>query len=199
MILIFLALILTITNIDALNNNKSNKNCFIHSEEHPFEYLYSTIDNPNEETDKNVYIYYIPEVNDYKKISWRFDFASKENKTSYFYIVSNKYNEYLCASESASSNSRKIVRLSSIDDIKSINSLDTCKWRLEKIKSKSLSKEKSRYIIWNKYFDEPLYPSSPLLKTGHYKKNIYLWTWNVSNSNKFKWFINCVGLGNKYY
>jgi hypothetical protein len=183
-----------LTICEFLEQKETPINCVLHNIKYSNEYLYAsnnifTTDiinykNPNH----NIYIVPDKSVDDFSKLKWTIKQTDQTNGT--ITIRSNK-DEYLCASNLYHDlfHQRRRVYLKANSNKKSIidNVNRNCEWRLEQ----SIGQI---YIVWNEFYNEPLYAPSFFYKYNSIKRYVYLWKKKPStstSSEEFKWFIDC--------
>jgi hypothetical protein len=169
-------------------------NCLIHNQKYSYEYLYATDKifssmPKNQNIFYNVYINPIGLVNDYNRLKWTI--SQVGHKSNATVTIKSTNNEYLCSSNSYKDISRYRRKLY-LHRISSKQSLDTqeiigqnCQWRLERLEGQT-------YIIWNDWFNEPLYAPTFFYKYDLINRNVYLWKNKPSSSGEFKWLIDCI-------
>jgi hypothetical protein len=193
--------------------------CVIHNKEYKYEYLYVTRETDETDGDQTklfishkVYAYPLIHLDDFDRIKWRFEMV-KEQANETFYLINMKYNEYLCATDSHMDiffMRRKLItsryKSNYLIEAEYIGPNDTnyeeyggdydiasdyewrkkCEWKFE-----SIDEDKKNYIIWNVYYQEPLYAASGLFKPlSNHNRNIFTW-YGSPNSNQFVWQVDC--------
>jgi hypothetical protein len=166
-----------------------------------------------------VYTYPLIHLNDFDRIKWRFELIKNQANDTY-YLINLKYNEYLCATDSHSDyffmrrkvntarpkskyfieaeyddkmnekeNNDEVEGEESDYDISSLEDDEwkkKCEWKFE-----SIDENKKNYIIWNVFYQEPLYAASGLFKPlNNHNRNIFTW-YGLPNSNQFVWRVDC--------
>ena len=112
-----------------------------------------------------------------------------------FYISSVKYpNNHLCATHKFFDlfNLRRKIHLIRLNK-ESLTTNYKCMWRVTEIESIGLFEKKTAdtgYVLWNEYYEEPLYAASYLFKTARNRRTVYTWH-GLPNSRQFLWRINC--------
>jgi hypothetical protein len=110
-----------------------------------------------------------------------------------FYISSVKYaNYYLCSTHKFSDlfNLRRKVQLIKLNK-ESVTSNFKCMWRVTEMESLGLNPNFDQgYVLWNEYYEEPLYASSYLFKKSDNRRAVYTWH-GLPNSKQFLWRISC--------
>ena len=183
--ILFIINVLVIIQIKTSSCNYSQRTCLIRSFKYSNEYLYASnniftgeilqIQNPSH----NIYTIPLESVDIFGKLKW---IIQKSNQT--FTIKSNK-DEYLCSSNLHHDVFRKRRRIYLKGNNKNNYKVSQkCKWRLEQINDLS-------FIVWNDYFNEPLYSPSFFYKYNSIKRYVYLWKNKVKSSSEFRWFIDC--------
>jgi hypothetical protein len=191
MIYCFFLIILVIVKLNKAktNENKFGNECLIHNKQYSHEYLYTSDDkNIDQLYKRNVYTYPLDKINDFEKIRWNIIKIGNSNER--FLIKSNLYNEFLCASDKYNDlfDMRLVIKRLKMDIRLFLNS-SRCEWKIKEIKNK-LSNQ-SVYTIWNLEYNRPLYAASFLFNREINKRNIFLWYKSKTDSEKFKWFIDC--------
>jgi hypothetical protein len=170
-----------------LPREKPTGGCLIHNQKYSYEYLYASDDvsssrTKEETSNHNIYTHQLGSVDDFDRLKWTITQAfGKSNSTV---TIKSNQNEYLCASGSYQDifrQRRKLFLKRNVNEFLNAN----CQWRLEQIGDKTL------YVIWNDWHNEPLYAPSYLYRHDFKKRNVYLWKKRPSSSGQFKWFIDC--------
>ncbi len=161
--------------------------CLIHNQKYLYEYLYASDDFSSahivKNTYHNVFTISVGAVDDFGRLKWTIAPSFKSNATL---TIKSSQNEYLCSSESYQDmfrNRRKLFLKKRNNAIKMIG--PHCHWRFEQIGNKSL------YVIWNDWHNEPLYSPSFIYKHDSSKRNVFLWKNKPSSSGQFRWLVDC--------
>ena len=164
-------------------------NCLIHNQKYSFEYLYASdkvftdiikIQNPH----RNIFTNPIGMVDDFNRLKWTITQVNQSNVTV---TIKSNNNEYLCSSDLHQDilHQRRRVYLKTMGKNRYIKMITpNCQWRLQQVGVQS-------YIIWNDWFNEPLYAPSFFYKHDLIKRNVYLWKHKPSSSKQFIWSIDC--------
>ena len=161
--------------------------CLIHNQKYSYEYLYASDDinsGMNKQPYHNVYTYSVGAVDDFDRIKWTISQTFKSNATV---TIKSNQDEYLCSSETYQDifRHRRKLYLKSVKN-KALKMISpNCHWRLEQIGNKTL------YVIWNDWHNEPLYAPTFFYKQDTTKRNVFLWRNSPSSSGQYKWFIDC--------
>ncbi len=171
---------------------KDGLTCQINNCKYSNEYLFSSYIElfiPDGYFDqKKVYTSQLNLISDYRQSVWRLNKVKWLNNT--FYITSIYHENYLlCASHKYLDGfiSRRLVYLHKLNKESMLTNLK-CVWEFD---DKIDSNQEGKYLIWNRYYGEPLYAASFLFKTiSSNKRNVYTWYKNP-DSDQFVWKLNC--------
>ena len=163
-------------------------NCLIHNVAFSHGYLHSSNETKTtqDQVKNQVSVRPLGRVNDFNNIIWSFVETAKQS--GQFYLKSTQFEDYLCATNTFSDiwHTRRIVKRFKIDISSGFS--DNCKWKMTRMDTK---KSNSTYLIRNVFFEEPLYAVSYFFQRWVENREVYLWHRKNSNSNKFKWIIDC--------
>ena len=161
--------------------------CVIYSKEYQFEYLYNSIALPDHSKliELNVFTMPIIQIKTYNRIKWQF--ISFRNNT--YYMKNKSTQEYLCAKSVFYG--REMYR-QTLGTEKYPH--DNCIWGFELIETRKtdvLYRPEKIFYIWNVKYDKKLYPGSYFYKFDRHKRNVFLWHLKSSQSDQYKWIVNC--------
>ena len=194
MIKIFLFINLIIIFPAKIRLSEFSQDCLIYNQKYSNEYLFASnniftagiinVQNPNH----NVYSIPKESVDDFNKLKWTIEQVNRPNST----LVTLKSNkgEYLCASNlyhDLFRHRRRIYLKGKNNKNRSMSIIRNCEWRLEQFAEKKIQ----TFIIWNDFYNEPLYAPSFFYKYNSIKRYIYLWKKKPTSSAEFYWFIDC--------
>ena len=166
-------------------------------------------------TQHKVFAYPLIHLDDFDRIKWRLELIQKDQSNDTFYLINIKYNEYLCAKDAHTDiffmrrklntirpKSKYLIEAEYINDTQQEDEDDEdyvgemtdnyddwrkkCEWKFE-----SMDENKKNYIIWNVFYQEPLYAASGLFKPlSNHNRNVFTW-YGLPNSNQFVWQVDC--------
>jgi hypothetical protein len=164
--------------------------CLVHNKEYKFEYLASTYysTHPSKSTEvSRVYLTRLEKLKkDFDAIKWSISKSNKRSQT--FYLRSQKYDEYLCASTKVDSflGRRRSVQTFKLEKSE-LHFYTQCEWKLRQLSNDS-------FLIWNDYYKEPLYTASRFFNLDVHKRSVFLWNGRLTGlDNTFKWIVDCRG------
>ena len=178
MIKIFLFINLIIIFPAKIRLSEFSQDCLIYNQKYSNEYLFASnniftagiinVQNPNH----NVYSIPKESVDDFNKLKWTLEQVNRPNST----LVTLKSNkgEYLCASNlyhDLFRHRRRIYLKGKNNKNRSMSIIRNCEWRLEQFAEKKIQ----TFIIWNDFYNEPLYAPSFFYKYNSIKRYIYSW------------------------
>jgi hypothetical protein len=188
--------------IEGRPDKSAIKTCLIQNIEYRDEYLYSCFKlDAADDFKRKVYTNPIETayMRSFTQLKWKFepvvedDYSQLKDKNQTYYFISNSHykDEYLCSSSNhfdQFSYRRKVnLKKMMIDTSKNDKK---CMWRLEE-QSQSDSHQ-NRYIIWNVYYNEPIYAAMDLLSEAKSnRRNVYTWYKNP-DSKQFVWNLICL-------
>jgi hypothetical protein len=172
------------------------KECYIQNKNYKLEYLYTSDDiidlNKNQFVyERRVYTYPFNRITDFDKLKW--DLIQSNYTQGAYLIRSNKYDQYLCASNKFEDifHMRQIIyRHESIMSRK-------CEWFIDNVEMtsfKSVSKKiPAFYSIRNVKYNKLLYATTFFYMNINEKRSVFLWYHSNPKrlSNEFKWMIDC--------
>ena len=170
--------------LDTIIENQSiyQAKCLIHNQKFMFEYLVSF------GAKNKLSTYPLKGFDNFNQIKWLL--IRSFNNT--FYIKSLTNNYFICSSEYEfangilfSKNSRQIVKMVELSSV--INDDRFCKW----IFKKHEQDEQNIYMIWNDYFNKPLFASYFTMSSNIISaRHVFLW-YKQPDSKQFNWFVDC--------
>lgn len=183
--------------------------CVINNHKYPNDYLYTS-----NQLDKktNVELHQLDELDEFDQIIWKLipigehQSNTSDNLVSTFYLKSELFDYYLCASDKFQqvitsrykfhSTRQRMVQVKKkpthlTSSSSSSSKMDKCKWTFEKVNSTKASLFKNSYMIKNWLHNEMLYAGSNSQKASKYKRNVYLWPNAPLHSDQFKWYVVC--------
>lgn len=171
---------------------KDGLSCQINNCKYSNEYLFSSYYDGFDRQDgfdhKKVYTSQLTSIPDYRQSVWRLDKVKWLNNT--FYLTNIYHENYrLCATHRFLDgfNYRRIVYLVKLNRESMVTNLK-CVWEFD---DRIDSTKEGKYMIWNRYYGEPLYAASFLFKSiSSNKRNVYTWFKNP-DSDQFEWKLNC--------
>ena len=196
--------------LDQIENHRPDKSvtktCLIQNTEYKDEYLYSCFKlDAADDFKRKVYTNPIETayMRTFTQLKWKFEpvfFGGDDNKqdennnnqTLYYYISNSQYNnEYLCSSSNHFDrfSYRRKVNLNKLTDT---NKTDKrCMWRLDE-QSHGDHLHQNKYMIWNAYYNEPIYAAMDLLSEAKSnRRNVYTW-YKSPDSKQFIWNLICL-------
>jgi hypothetical protein len=192
---ILILILLIIANGQCLHKYLDNKEvvtrkCHIQNKKYKLEFLYTSDDiidlNRNEFVyERRVYTYPFGKINDFDKPKW--DLIESNYTQGAFFIRSNKYNQYLCASNKFEDifHMRQIIyRHESIMSRK-------CEWFFDKVGSHK--NVPASFTIRNVKYNKLLYATTFLYMSVNQKRSVFLWyNSNIKTlKDEFKWIVDC--------
>jgi hypothetical protein len=190
--------------IDLASTNK----CLIHNFKHKYEYLVLVRDYQNLKyfSQNRAFAASINLVKDFTLIEWKLVPVNSSSSDQTFYMKSDFHDSYLCGSnitfesEFMKTFNRFVyqqrfmvfgIKQNEYGRVKKM-----CQWTFKKVeapknKPELLKNYKNTYEIWSTYYNKPLYAiARRLLDFSNNKRDVFL-CHKKSDSNEFKWNVDC--------
>ena len=176
------------------NNNNNNKfECLIENNRYPLEYLYATLSRRSNQN--NVFTYQPTKIDDIKTFGWTLIGLKDKSANDLFYMKNIETKEYLCSENKfekkfnvlSTFDKKRLVHTWSVDEKKEkyghFELSKECVWRFERAEPDS-----NVFLIWNHFYNEPLYAGTYLFKQARNKRNVYLRNKTIK-TDEFKWIV----------